>query len=105
MKEKMLEIVASIPFGRVTSYGMVAQQLDIAYDIKTSGYIVWRLLSSMPESEWMVYPWRRVINKQWYISTLKLGRKWLLQKQLLEKEKIEIVNDTVDMKEYWYNWK
>ena len=105
MKEKMLEIVARIPFGKVTSYGLVAQQMDIEYDIKTSWYIVWRLLSSMPESERMVYPWRRVINKQWYVSTLKLGRKWLLQKQLLEKEKIEIVNDTVDMKKFWYNWK
>lgn len=105
MKEKMLEVVARIPYGKVTSYGAVAIQLDIEFDIKTSGYIVWRLLSSMPESERMIYPWRRVINKQWYISTLKLGRKWLLQKQLLEKEKIEIVNDIVDMKKYGYNWK
>jgi methylated-DNA-protein-cysteine methyltransferase related protein len=102
MKGEMLSIVADIPNGKVMAYGDVASQLDITYDIKTSGYIVWRMLSSMPESEWMKYPWWRVINKQWYISSLKLGRKWLLQKQLLEKEWIEVINDTVDMKKYRY---
>lgn len=102
MKSEMLAVVADIPYGKVMAYGDVATQLDLRYDIKTSGYIVWRMLSSLPESEWMVYPWWRVINKQWYISAMKLWRKWLLQKQLLEKEWIFVLNDTVDMKTYRY---
>ena len=103
MRTELFDIVSRIPYGKVTSYGVVAQRLDMYCDIKTSWYIVWRLLSTMTEAERMHWwcPWWRVINKQWYISTLKLGRKGLIQKQLLEKEKIEIINDTVDMKKYW----
>ena len=40
MKTELLELVREIPYARVTSYGMLAQILDIRYDIKTSGYIV-----------------------------------------------------------------
>lgn len=105
MKQELLDIVSTIPYGKVTSYGKVAEQLDIQYDIKTSGYIVWRLLSWMTDEECFRYPWQRVINKQWYISTLKLGTKWLIHKQLLEKEGVEIINDTVDMKKYWFNFR
>jgi methylated-DNA-protein-cysteine methyltransferase related protein len=108
MKEEIYSLVQEIPKGRVTSYGLVAQQLDIRYDIKTSGWIVWRMLSTMSEGEWKAglgCPWQRVINRQWYISTMKLGTKWLIQKQLLEREGIEIINDTVDMKKYGWNRK
>lgn len=105
MKTELLELVREIPYARVTSYGMLAQILDIRYDIKTSGYIVGRLLSSMPQSERTTCPWRRVVNKVGYISSLKLGRKWLLQKQLLEKEWLLIINDSVDIVKYGYGFK
>ena len=105
MKVELLEIISRIPYGKVTSYGKVAEQLDIHYNIKTSWYIIWRLLSWMSDEECFIYPWQRVINKQWYISTLKLGTKWLIHKQLLDKEWIEIINDTVDMKKYGFVWK
>ncbi len=103
MKIELYDVVRQIPRGYVASYGKVAEQLDIQYDIKTSGYIVGRILSTMSEAEWLSWtwcPWQRVINKQWYISTMKLGRKWLIQKQLLEAEGIEIMNDSVDMIKY-----
>ena len=105
MKREIFDIILTIPRGRVVSYGQVAEQLDIQYDIKTSGWIVGRTLSTMDEAEMVQYPWQRVINREWYISTLKLGRKWLIHKQLLEREWIEILNDTVDMKKYGFRWK
>jgi alkylated DNA nucleotide flippase Atl1 len=40
MKQEIYTLVQEIPKGKVTSYGLVAQQLDIRYDIKTSGRIV-----------------------------------------------------------------
>ena len=35
MKVELLEIISRIPYGKVTSYGKVAEQLDIQYNIKT----------------------------------------------------------------------
>ena len=103
MRKQLFDLVAEIPYGHVVSYWALAVQLDVRYQIKTSWRMVWRMLSSMPESERMSCPWRRVINRQWYVSALKLGTKWLIQKQLLEKEWIAIINDTIDMKKY--EWK
>jgi alkylated DNA nucleotide flippase Atl1 len=66
MKQEIYTLVQEIPRGKVTSYGLVAEQLDMRYDIKTSGYIVGRMLSTMSEVERkaQVCPWQRVINKQ-----------------------------------------
>jgi alkylated DNA nucleotide flippase Atl1 len=36
MKEQLLNLVREIPYARVVSYGVLAEQLDIRYDIKTS---------------------------------------------------------------------
>ncbi len=100
MKTEILEILTWIPFGRVTSYGHVAELLDIHFGIKTSGWMVWKILSSMNAEEQLRYPWRRVINKEWYVSSMKLWERWLRHKILLEKEKISIINDVVDMKKF-----
>jgi len=78
--------------------------LDIRFWILTSGYIVGKILSWLKDEEWWFYPWQRVVNKQWYISAMKLGERWLIQKQLLEKEWIEVMNDLVDMKRYSYEF-
>ncbi|MBP6086311.1 MGMT family protein [Patescibacteria group bacterium] len=53
MKIELYEVVRQIPRGYVASYGKVAEQLDMQYDIKTSGYIVGRMLSTMSEAEWL----------------------------------------------------
>lgn len=105
MKAELIELVREIPYARAASYGMLAQILDIRYEIKTSWRMVWKVLSSMPESEWQTCPWRRVVNKQWYIAALKLWKKWIVQKQLLEREWVPIMNDSVDMTKYGFYWK
>lgn len=40
------------------------------------------------------------MNKQGYISAMKLGARGVLQRDLLMKEGIEVVGDCVDMKRY-----
>lgn len=105
MKQELLELVRQIPYAHVTSFGRVAELLNIQYDIKTSGWMVWRMLSSMPKSERIACPWRRVVNRVGYISSMKLGQRWIVQKQLLEKEWIDVINDSVDMKKYGRNRK
>lgn len=100
MKPQILEILTRIPYWRITSYGHVAQLLDQHFGIKTSGRMVGKVLSSMTAEEQIRYPWRRVINKQGYLPTMKLGERGLRHKMLIEKEGIEIINDIVDMKIY-----
>lgn len=100
MKAEIMEIMTWIPYGRVTTYGHVAELLDIHYGMKTSGRMVGKILSGMTPEEQIRYPWRRVINMQWYLPTMKLGERGLRHKILLEKEHIPVINDLVDMKEF-----
>jgi|GEM_PF-1623235 len=60
----LITAVNQIPHGKVVSYGRLAEQLNIMTDTTTSGWSVGRLLSSMPESDWVQLPWQRVVNKQ-----------------------------------------
>lgn len=64
MKAEIMEILTIIPHGRVTTYGHVAEILDMDYSIKTSGWMVGKILSGMNAEEQIRYPWRRVINKE-----------------------------------------
>lgn len=102
MKTDLISIVHQIPSAKVVSYWQVAEQLCLQYGYTTSGWLVWRLLSQMSVEECAVFPWQRVINKQWIISTLKLGEKWLIQIALLKGEWVEVNNGVVDMKKYWF---
>lgn len=103
--QPMIELVNQIPHGKVLSYGRLAEQLNILTGETTSGWSVGRLLSSMPEKDRAQLPWQRVINKQWYISTLKLGRKWLEQIRLLREEWVEVNSEWyVDMKIYEWSF-
>ncbi len=103
MKTDLIAIVNQIPSGKVVSYGQVAEQLCLQFDITTSGRLVGRMLSSMTQDERNKLPRQRVINKQWIISTLKLGEKWLIQIALLKGEWVEVNNGVVDMNKY--GWK
>lgn len=107
MKQELIWLIQGIPYGMVVSYGELAIQLDKQYGIHTSGWMVGRMLSSMSPLEWkdtLICPRRRVINKQWVISALKLWQRWLDQIKLLESEWIQVNDGQVDMKVYEYNF-
>ncbi len=101
MKPELIELINNIPFARVCSYGTVAVQLELQYGIQTSGRMVGKVLSALTPHG-CDGPWRRVINKQWYISALKLGQRGIIQTDLLELEGIEVNNGFVDMSSYEY---
>lgn len=103
MKEQLIQIIQQIPPGKVTSYGEVAQQLDIQCGVVTSGWMVGKVLSGFAQKEQDEYPWQRVITKEGYVSALKLGERWLVQIGLLRQEDVEVKDGFVDMKKYgWY---
>jgi methylated-DNA-protein-cysteine methyltransferase related protein len=91
IKSQIIEIVKTIPEGRVMNFGMIGDMIGV------SGQVVGFMLSGMPQLEWGTLPWHRVVAKDGYISSLKLGAKGLIQKQLLLNENVEIVEDHVNM--------
>ena len=96
LKLAILKIVSQIPSEKVMYFGQIA---DLA---STTARIVGFILTGLTEEEMQAIPWYRVIAKSGYISSLKLGAKGLLQKELLIKENYEIENDKVNMdKHLW----
>jgi alkylated DNA nucleotide flippase Atl1 len=66
--------------------------------------LVWRQLSGMNVAEQAELPRRRVVNKQWVISALKLGEKGQKQIRHLEAEWIKVKENQVDMGMYAYGF-
>lgn len=89
-KEKIISAIQKIPLGKVTSYGYIGKQVGL------SGYVVGFVLSSMTFEQSQSFPWYRVVRKDGYISSLKLGQKGLIQKNKLIEEGYTINNDIVD---------
>lgn len=51
MKDQLLGLIKQIPLWKVTSYGEVANQLDIQCGIQTNGWMVGKVLSGMSGKE------------------------------------------------------
>lgn len=93
--EVVLDIISSIPRGKVVTYGQVAAYADSPRSARQ----VSRILHSMSESYNL--PWHRVINKQGKISLT--GQAGHAQKVLLEREGIVFKNNKIDLS--IYQWK
>ena len=104
MKAQLIVIIQSIPDQKVVSYGQLAEQLCIQYDIDTSGRVVGRTLSAMSITEQSNVDRRKVVNRKGIISSLKLGERWLLQIQFLQQNNIIVINSIVDMSCYQYHF-
>lgn len=84
LKEAILNIVSQIPANKVMYYGQIADL--VGTEARAIGFI----LTGLSESEMQKVPWYRVVAKDGYISSFKLGEKGFVQKQLLEQENYEI---------------
>lgn len=95
-KDRVIEIVKNIPYGRVTTYGTVAILAGIPRGARLVGGV---LHFNIDEA-----PWHRVINRHGFISTKCLDHPKQLQKALLEQEGIEVSADfMVDLDRYgWF---
>ena len=94
---KVIEIIAAIPHGRVTSYGAVAAA---AGNPRAARGVVW-VLNSSSKGEGL--PWHRVINREGRIS-LKPGQGYELQKKLLIDEGVTFdANDNIDLKKFLWS--
>lgn len=92
-KDSVLQVVKSVPKGKVVSYGQVALMAGIP---RAAIQVGWILHISGDE-----FCWWRVINNQGRISTKCTEHFPLLQKQLLEKDGVNVSDDlNIDIKKY-----
>lgn len=97
-REKIIQVIKQIPYGKVTTYGTVARIAGLP----RGGRIVGGVLHQLSEKEDL--PWQRIINKDGFISTKCLEHPKTLQKALLEGEGIKVSEDfIVDLEKYgWW---
>ena len=92
--QKIYNTVKQIPYGRVVTYGQIAQMVD-----NCTARMVGYALAATPED--IEIPWHRVINSQGRISMITFKD---LQQKLLESEGIEFDRSgRINLKKYRWN--
>ena len=87
--QRVYDVVRTIPFGRVTTYGLIAKKLGTASSARTVG---WALNACHNDSS---IPAHRVVNRNGLLSGKHHYKGFDLMKQLLENEGIEVNDDKV----------
>ncbi len=86
--DMVYEVAKQIPYGKVTSYGAIAQYLGTAKSARMVGY-------AMNASKAKNVPAHRVINKKGMLTGKHHFEGTNLMQQLLESEGIEVINNQV----------
>ena len=100
--EQVWALVRQVPYGKVVSYGQIAQMLPLPEGVEPQDYKafgprwVGGAMAACPSD----VPWQRVINSQGKIS---VSRGAMKQRQLLEEEGIVFTRDKVDLKVYQWH--
>ncbi len=92
-RERVFEIVRSIPPGRVMTYGQIAEILGEGYTPRTVGFVMHAASDSTP--------WHRVINAQGGCSTGRVVIPHDKQRRMLESEGVKFnKSGRCDLKTY-----
>lgn len=94
MKEKVYEFLKTIPYGKVVTYGQIAQYLGDKHLARMVGNI----LHNNPDE--FAYPCYKVVNSKGCLSEHFAFGGIEKQKEKLEKEKIVVNNYKVDLDKY-----
>lgn len=96
--EKVYEVAARIPYGRVTSYGAIARYLGTARSARMVGW-------AMNNAHGMdAVPAHRVVNRKGLLTGKHHFGGTNMMQQLLENEGIEVVNNqVVDFEKHFWD--
>jgi methylated-DNA-protein-cysteine methyltransferase-like protein len=93
--ERIYNLVARIPPGRVATYGQIARLVG-----GCTAHMVGYAMAGLPEGREDV-PWQRVINRMGKVSPHGQGFGSLVQRQLLEEEGVEFdARGRIDLERY-----
>lgn len=99
--EQVYAVVRRIPWGKVTSYGRIAQMLGRPRAARAVGYALNALKDQ--DDEYADVPWQRVINGQGRISIVNRENSANRQAELLREEGI-VVDDHLRVDLDVYLW-
>lgn len=103
--ERVWEFVRGVPFGKVVTYGRVAEEIGPPQGVDDETYKTYgaRWVGSAMAASPADVPWQRVVNAQGRISIRK-GGLHLRQKALLQAEGVEFdARDRIDLDRF--DWK
>ncbi len=87
--QRVYDVVRKIPFGRVSTYGLIARHLGSTSSARTVG---WALNACHNDSS---IPAHRVVNRNGVLTGKHHFKGIELMQQLLENEGVTIVNDKI----------
>jgi methylated-DNA-protein-cysteine methyltransferase-like protein len=97
--ENVYEVVRQIPKGRVTSYGAIANYLGTKLSARMVGWAMNAAHDARPR-----VPAHRVVNRNGMLTGKAHFGTPTLMEELLKKEKIGVVNDTIqDFKKLFWD--
>ncbi len=94
--ERVYRVTQQIPFGRVSTYGAIADYLELG----SARMVGWALNKSFTEAN---VPAHRVVNRKGELSGRNHFPTPTLMQQLLENEGVEVINNQVQQfdKKFW----
>ncbi len=96
-KERIWQVVHSIPKGSVASYGQVARMAGLPGYARYVGHT----MKALPTGTKL--PWHRVVNSQGRLSFPDNSRAYQTQKSRLESEGVVFVKGRFSLKKYGWN--
>ena len=90
------QTVAKIPYGKVATYGQIAELAGLPKQARLVGYA----LHNTPTNSDMDIPWHRVINAKGMISFPVNSEAYQRQLDRLVEEGIELINGRIDFAVY-----
>jgi methylated-DNA-protein-cysteine methyltransferase related protein len=88
--ENIFELVRLIPYGKVTSYGLIAQSLEIKGGARQVGWAMNQAHTVEP-----TVPAHRVVNRKGFLSGKLHFATLTRMQELLEAEGIQIIDDQI----------
>lgn len=88
--ERVYQVVALIPYGRVTTYGSIAKLLGMASGARMVGY-------ALRAGKDMDLPFHRVVNRNGELTGKMQFPTPSFMRELLEAEGISFIGDKIDM--------
>ena len=92
--ERILAVVRRIPYGRVATYGQVADWAGVPRRARLVGHVLRRAPGTSP------LPWHRVINAQGRISFAPGSDAYREQRERLEGEGVVFIRGRIDLARY-----
>lgn len=93
-KDKVKEILLKIPIGRVTTYGLIAEQTGMRSSSRMVGFV----LNSLKNETH--FPCHRVVNRLGILSGKDHFPTPTFMQEMLESEGVEVKDGKVDLQKY-----